>query len=332
MPINRLPQSEMTPNGLPTVARRKGYLRWIGPLASIVIFCASIGVLYTLLGEIEFAQVTGALSTASTRQIGLALGFTALSYLLLTGYDALALRGMGLSLPIRTTALGSFSSYAVSFTLGFPLATAATVRYWVYAPKGLRGSEVLQLTLIAGVTFWLGMGAVLGVTLLWSAENAAKLARATPFIMQMIGAGAVSLVLGYLIWVSSDQRVLEVKGWRLRLPGFSITTGQLLMGAGDVCAAAAVLYVLLPGGHGIPFETFLAVYVFAALVGIASHAPGGLGVFEATILVALSSMPKEQVLGALLLFRLFYYVMPFILALLLLAAYEMTRRIRSRVP
>jgi glycosyltransferase 2 family protein len=93
-----------------------------------------------------------------------------------------------------------------------------------------------------------------------------------------------------------------------------------------------VLYVLLPGGHGIPFETFIAVYVFAALVGIASHAPGGLGVFEATILVAFAGMPKEPVLGALLLFRLIYYVLPFVLALLLLAAYEMTRRIKSRVP
>jgi glycosyltransferase 2 family protein len=190
---------------------------------------------------------------------------------------------------------------------------------------------VFQLTLIAGVTFWLGMGTVLGLTLLWSADNAAKLAHATPLIMQLVGGGALLVVVVYLVWVSTGQRVLEVKGWRLHLPGFNITFGQLMLGAGDTCAAAAVLYVLLPGGHGIAYETFLAVYVFAALVGIASHAPGGLGVFEATILVAFSAMPKEPVLGALLLFRLFYYVLPFILALLLLAAYEMTRRIRSRV-
>ncbi len=323
---------ETAGNGLPASPRRSGYLRWLGPVASIVIFLAAIGVLYTLLGEIDMDEVTGALSGASRRQIGLALAFAALSYLLLAGYDSLALRGLGLRLPWRTTALGSFSSYAVSFTLGFPLATAATVRYWVYSPKGLRGSEVFQLTLIAGVTFWLGMGTVLGFTLMWSAENAAKLARATPFIMHLVGGGAIAIVVGYLVWVSTGERTLELKGWRLRLPGFGITFGQLLLGAGDTCAAAAVLYVLLPGGHGIPYETFLAVYVFAALVGIASHAPGGLGVFEATMLVALSAMPKEPVLGSLLLFRLFYYVLPFILALVLLALYEMTRRIRSRVP
>ena len=87
--------------------------------------------------------------------------------------------------------------------------------------------------------------------------------------------------------------------------------------------------MLLPPGHGIGYETFLAVYVFAVMLGIASHAPGGLGVFEATILIALSSVPREAVLGALLLFRLCYYIAPFLLALALLGAYEVAKRLRS---
>jgi len=91
-----------------------------------------------------------------------------------------------------------------------------------------------------------------------------------------------------------------------------------------------VLYVLLPGGHNIAYPTFLAAYVFACLIGIASHAPGGLGVFEATMLIALSRLPYEGVLGALLLFRIAYYLLPFILALALLALNEMARRIRGR--
>ena len=91
---------------------------------------------------------------------------------------------------------------------------------------------------------------------------------------------------------------------------------------------AGVLFVLLPGGHNLSFETFLAIYVFAVMLGVASHAPGGLGVFEATILLALSSYPREPVLGALLLFRLCYYLVPFVLALALLGAYEILNRLR----
>ena len=97
-------------------------------------------------------------------------------------------------------------------------------------------------------------------------------------------------------------------------------------------AAAAVLFVLLPGGYNLDYPTFLAAYIFACLIGIASHAPGGLGVFEATILVALNRLPYEQVLGALLIFRVIYYVLPFVLALVMLALNEIIRRIRRHVP
>ena len=120
-----------------------------------------------------------------------------------------------------------------------------------------------------------------------------------------------------------------MRGWNLPLPGLGITLAQMLLGAAEVCSAAAVLFVLLPGGHNLEYPTFLAAYVFACLIGIASHAPGGLGVFEATMLVALSRLPFEQVLGALLLFRIIYYLLPFILALVLLALNEMIRRIKG---
>jgi glycosyltransferase 2 family protein len=136
-------------------------------------------------------------------------------------------------------------------------------------------------------------------------------------------------VVAYMIWVSIKRRAVKIQGWKLELPGFRLSLAQMLIGAGDVCAGAAVLFVLLPGGHNISFETFVAVYIFAVMLGVASHAPGGLGVFEATVLLALSSYPREPVLGALLLYRLCYYLVPFVIALAFLGAYEIRNRIRS---
>jgi len=136
--------------GLPLRKRSRWW--WLGPLASIVIFSASLVVLWHIISGMEPGQLAGAFEKASLRQLGLAVAFTALSYLLLTGYDALALRRLGLSIPYRTTALGSFTSYSVSFTLGFPIVTGGTVRYWIYSPKGVRASEVASLTVIAGIT------------------------------------------------------------------------------------------------------------------------------------------------------------------------------------
>lgn len=308
--------------------RRRSRWWWLGPLASITIFCASLAVLWIIVREMEPGQVAGAFADASRRQIGLALGFTALSYLLLTGYDKLALRRLGLTIPYRTTALASFTSYSVSFTLGFPLVTGGTVRYWIYSAKGVRASEVASLTVIAGLTFWLGLGAILCACLLYASESVAMLARTAPWVVQVVGAVAALAILGYLVWVSTGERTFRVRGWNLPLPGLGITLGQMFLGACEVAAAAAVLFVLLPGGHNIEYPTFLAVYVFACLIGIASHTPGGLGVFEATMLVALNRLPYEHVLGALLLFRIIYYLLPFVLALVLLALNEMIRRIR----
>jgi hypothetical protein len=114
----------------------------------------------------------------------------------------------------------------------------------------------------------------------------------------------------------------------MNLPNLRVSLAQLTLGAVDVCAAGAALYVLLPQGYGISYGTFIAAYVFACILGIASHAPGGIGVFEATILLALPGIPSEQLLGSLLLFRLWYYIVPFVLALLLLASREIM--IRSR--
>ena len=100
----------------------------------------------------------------------MAFGFAALSYLALTGYDGLALRHLKAHVPYRLTALASFASYAVSFTLGFPLVTGGAVRFWIYGPAGLSAGKVASLTVVAGVTFWLGMGLIVGVGFLGDAE------------------------------------------------------------------------------------------------------------------------------------------------------------------
>jgi uncharacterized membrane protein YbhN (UPF0104 family) len=197
--------------------RRRSRWWWLGPLASLVIFAASLVVLWHIVREIEPGELGKAFANASLRQIGLALAFTALSYLLLTGYDALALKRLGLSIPYRTTALASFTSYSVSFTLGFPIVTGGTVRYWIYSPKGVRASEVASLTVIAGLTFWLGLGAILCASLFYDPAGVARLARVSPLVVQGIGAAIALATLGYLFWIASGERTVRVRGWNLPL-------------------------------------------------------------------------------------------------------------------
>ena len=314
----------VTPDAL---ARRARMFKLVGTVVSLGLFLLSLGVLYYVVGELDATEVKAAFSRASSQQIMLALGFSALSYLMLTGYDWVALKEVTTQkVSYRVAALASFTSYAVSFTLGFPLLTAATVRYWIYSSVGLGAGAIASLTVIAGVTFWLGMGVVLGFVMITHPAATATFTRLPLTMNVLLGLGVLTLVGAYLLLAARGRRRFTFQGWRLRLPSLGVTLKQATLGAADVCAGAAVLFVLLPPDAQIPFVTMLAAYVLACLLGIASHAPGGIGVFEATMLVALPGVPREPLLGALLVYRLCYYLLPFMLALVLLGTREIMLR------
>jgi glycosyltransferase 2 family protein len=308
-------------------ARRARLFKIGGTIVSFGLFVVALGVLYFVVDGLDAEKVRAAFARADRKQILLAMSFTAISYLMLTGYDWIALKEVTtLQIRYRIAALASFTSYAVSFTLGFPLLTAATVRYWIYSSVGLGAKAIASLTLIAGITFWLGMGVVLGSVMIAAPAATATFTRLPVSMNILVGIAVCAAVAFYLLLVKRGNRRMAIQGWQLRLPGVDVTIKQMALGAADVCAGAAVLFVLLPADAPVPFATMLAAYVFACLLGIASHAPGGIGVFEATMLLALPGVPKETLLGALLVYRLCYYLVPFVLALVLLGTREIMIR------
>jgi glycosyltransferase 2 family protein len=310
------------------VRRHRQPLRRLGIAMSLLIIAVSLTIFARTLAHIDFEKFRAAIAATEGNQIALAFGFTTLSYLALTGYDGLALRHLGIAVPYRLTALASFASYAVSFTLGFPLVTGGAMRYWIYGPAGLSAGKIASLTVVAGVTFWLGMGAIVGTGFITASDAVADINHFNPLANRLIGLSILGGLIVYLVWVG-------VMRWRdaaifgnIKPPGPLLTIGQMALGVIDVCSASAALYVLLPKGSAIGFPTFATLYSFAAMLGIASHSPGGLGVFEATILQGVGGDP-DAILASLLLFRGIYYVVPFVAAMALLGGVEAVRRWRS---
>ena len=116
------------------------------------------------------------------------------------------------------------------------------------------------------------------------------------------------------------------------MPGGPLTLVQILIGILDLSFCALAMYMLVPDEPHLGFIPVAVIFVAATLLGFASHAPGGLGVFDATMMVALWQFDKEDLLGGLLLFRLLYYIIPFALSLLILGAREIWRsRVARRV-
>jgi uncharacterized membrane protein YbhN (UPF0104 family) len=310
-------------------ARRGSIWQMLAIALSLAIAAFSVYVLGRAISAVSPSALRQAIAATSADQIAAAALLTVVSFLALTGYDGLALRQLNARVRYKTTALASFTSYAISFTLGFPLITAGTVRYWIYSQAGLSASKVASLTVIAGVTFWFGMAFVLGAGLAFHASAISKINHFYPLINMLIGLVVLGAILAYLVWVTIRRRDVCIKGFRLELPGLGLSLGQIALGVIDQCAAAGVLYVLLPSHAELDFFAFAATYVFACILGVASNAPGGIGVFEAAMLKAVPVASEEALLASLVLFRVIYYLMPFLFALAFLGAHEGFRRWNS---
>src|SRR5260370_33619764 len=87
----------------------------------------------------------------------------------------------------------------------------------------------------------------------------------------------------------------------------------MALGIVDVSFWALGMSVLVPDEPNLGFVVVAVIFVPATLLGFASHSPGGLGVFDAAMLVGLRQMHRGDLLTGIRLFRVLYYVAPFVL-------------------
>jgi hypothetical protein len=276
-----------------------------------------------MLRDINIDEVIAALKTTKRPHIVAAAAFVAGGYFTLTFYDWFALRTIGRKeIPYRIAALSGFTSYSIGHNIGATVFTGGAVRYRIYSAYGLDAIEVAKICFVAGLTFWLGNATVLGLGVAYTPQAAGWIDQLPDWTNRCI-AGAVLIVLAsYLGWVWSAPREIGRGDWKVNLPSGPSTLLQICIGILDLGYCALAMYMLLPNEPNIGFVTLAVVFVSATLLGFASHSPGGLGVFDAAMLVALWQFDKESVLAGLLLFRVLYYLVPFVVALIILGARE----------
>jgi uncharacterized membrane protein YbhN (UPF0104 family) len=296
----------------------------IGVLLSIAIISIAAVVLFHMLRDIDTDEVLSALKATRPHHIAAAAFFVACGYFTLTFYDLFALRTIGRNeIPYRIAALTGFTSYSIGHNIGATVFTGGAVRYRIYSMYGLDAIEVAKICFIAGLTFWLGNATVLGLGVAYHPEAAVPIDQLPPWLNRVIGIAMLAVLVSYVIWVWSAPREIGQGEWKVRLPSGPSTLLQICIGILDLGFCALAMYMLLPGEPRVDFVTIAVVFVSATLLGFASHAPGGLGVFDAAMLVALWQFDKESVLAGLLLFRLLYYIVPFALALTILGTREL---------
>ncbi|WP_417208533.1 bifunctional lysylphosphatidylglycerol flippase/synthetase MprF [Antarctobacter sp.] len=314
-------------------------VRRVAPIAlGAGLFAAGLYALYHLLKPVNPADVAAQIRSTPLFALGAALGATAIGYVALIFYDWFGLRFIGRSLDRGVVALGGFLGYAFGNTIGVSVVSGGAVRYRIYSAFGLNAFEVAAVSGYIAVALGTGLTLV-GVAALFVHPGAAGawLPYAPGTIR--IAAAAVTVISVLLIgWMSATQRSIGIRGHQLRLPPPADLAGQLCVTLIDIAAASFALWVLLPAGKP-EYATFVAVYAAATMVGVLSHVPGGIGVFETVVIGTLpASVPVGDAAAALLLFRLVYYLVPFALAFLLVALNEARlasgfgSRLLARVP
>ncbi|MFN7176469.1 MAG: lysylphosphatidylglycerol synthase domain-containing protein [Thermaurantiacus sp.] len=307
----------------PRFAGIAGWLRahanWLTGIVIAAVVTLAVFALSELLRDVTMDEILAALTQITARQILLSIALTALSYFVLTFYDVLALHTIGSPRPYRYAALGGFSAYALSHNMGFAPVTGGTARWRAYRGSGLPVSDIARIVVIAGVTLWLGIFLMLGLFLVLVPGTLRVQEAALPYALQaMLGLVVLLGIAFYLFACWRRIGPLSIFGWRLPVPTLRQAAMQFLLAAADISLASAALLVLLPGATLELWPSFLVAYVVAIVVAFISHAPGGIGVFEAVILVTLPQVDKASMVSALILYRAIYYWLPFLVALLFL--------------
>lgn len=278
-----------------------------------------------LLAELSYAEIVRAVQATPITALLLAILATAISYTALTGYDRSSLRYVGATVPRGVIAETAFIAYALSNTVGLGVLTGGAVRMRLYEAAGVEAGLISRAIAFNAAAFGIGITVVGAAALLWGAAAVSATLHLPVLVLQ--GISVVILIAAAALWLMCwrGKGLPLPKSLTLRLPSGSLAAQQLLFSAVDIAASAAVLWLLLPA-NSVGFPAFVGFYAIAIVLGVLSHIPGGLGVFEAIMLVALGGqMPTEGLAGALVMYRLVYFVLPLLLALGLLVASELQR-------
>lgn len=305
-------------------------LRRIRSVASFLGVALFVLALFVVRRELEpsgYREIAAALRSFPATALLTACLVTLASFGILAGHDALAVRYADRAVGALRTTFASFVGYAFGQTLGSPLLGGAPVRHRLYAGWGLSTVDIARVDAFNAITAWIGLTVALGGTLLFEATRVAAAVPVPAGLLRGAGVLGLAAALAYVARALGSKEPLRLFSWDVPLPSPGLVGGQVAAGVADVGVAATVLWVLLPAGHGLAFPHFVAVFAAARILGDASRVPGGLGVFEATVLLLLpETMPGGPLAAALVAYRIVYYVLPLLLAAGCLGLYELRER------
>jgi uncharacterized membrane protein YbhN (UPF0104 family) len=305
--------------------KRPAYIDRIVLVGTILIFCAAIVVLFDQFRSIRIDGVFALFASMRRSQVFAAIGLTAASYLLLTGYDLLALHYVRHQLRFRDVVLTSFTAFAFSNNLGFQLFSGGSMRYRIYSNLGLQADEIFGIVAFCTFTYALGVITIGGTVFALESAEVVSLLKVPSWLISAAGFSMLAFIVAYLAVTAIRPERITFARLNVKLPTFALAMGQVALASVDAVLAGSVFYVLLPTEFQFGFASYLGVYMIAATTSVLSLVPGGLGVFETAMTLMTAVPSKATAIGVFLVYRMIYFVAPFLIAIICFMMHEMKR-------
>lgn len=316
-----------------TIMKKISDIIW--PLIGLAAIVVSGYFLYQELKTTSLWAVWAAIEAIPPHRMVLAALSTLVAYAALAWYDRIALLHLGVrGISWFFVSVCSFTTYALSHNIGASVFSGALVRYRAYTAKGLTAAQVAVLVALCSFTFFLGTILLGGIVLIIDPTLLTRLEGKLPGFLTdpktalVVGIGLLAFVALYVAGSILRLPPLHIRKFKLEYPRPQIMLRQLLAAPLELLGAAGILYFALPEAMNPGFVPVLAIFLASFSLALASHAPGGLGVFEIVFITAMQitdAAQKDAIIAAVIVFRVFYFWIPAVISVIVVLLYERAR-------
>ena len=297
-------------------------ISWLG----LFFFALAAFMIYRQLSKYSMEELKKAILSIPLKNLSYALLASFVGYIALSTYDFLALKYIKTKLAAWKWILTGFVGFSVSNNAGHAIVSGGAVRYRFYSRWGVTPSDIVKMVTFSGFTYLVAcffliiLGYVLTPEHAFGGNNSTKLSTFITMVLSVVG-------LFIYLWASIYyKKDLVIKGVDFKMPKFGLAMAQIFIGSLDILMASLVLYSVLISFVEINFFTFMGAFIIAQVLGVYSQVPGGLGVFELVFSNILPGQDNQAILfGALIAYRIIYYLLPLILSGIVLVVYEFLR-------
>ena len=312
-----------------TIKNIKFNWHWLLVLVAIVMFALASKSLFHMAHTLDMTQMQSIITSTPPLTMFKAVAVVMAAYMLLSIYDLIAVRYLKADIPYLKILNTSFTAFSIGHTLGVSMLSAGAVRFRYYGKYGVESTKIANIILLVSLAFSYGMMTVIGISLVVNPHmlsqlltNVSWLSGIPPLVFRVIGSLILALIIASLLFAGKSGRVFSIKRWELQLPPAAVLLRLIVLAVIDIALVAYIIHILIPVSIQVSYLEVFSAYVQAVTVGIVSHVPGGLGVFELTMVASLPKVDKTTLISVLLLFRVLYYLIPFMLGILSFVLHE----------